>query len=257
MNNLTTTRVCILLGLSLALFASCVSRKEFVYFNQGQVNTLQPYQLFIKTDDILSVIVSSSEPELAVPFNPYLNLTSSQPPGYNNGFPSPPGYLVNSAGEISFPLIGQVKVAGLTREEAAVQLRDKLKAFLKDPVVSIRLMNFRISVMGDVKSPGSFNIPNEKITLPEALSIAGDLNLSAQRKNILIIRSEEGKKTEYRVDLTTQEVFSSPAYYLRQGDIVYVETNRAQRNASGINNRLSVVISFASLIVTTSVLLFR
>jgi polysaccharide biosynthesis/export protein len=141
---------------------------------------------------------------------------------------SAPGYLVDASGTIEFPLLGTVKIAGLTTSQARDTLINKLKFYLKEPTVNVRFLNYRISVMGEVLHPGVYVIPNETITLPEALSLAGDLTIFGKRENVLVIRDENGKKVFGRIDLNSREVFSSPYYYLHVSDLVYVEPNKGR-----------------------------
>ena len=236
--------------------SSCRSRKNFAYF-QGDAQTIdiKPHQALIMSSDLLSIQVSSSNPELAIPFNPYSTLSASQPSGYINGIASASGYLVDENGDIIFPYIGKIHVAGKSREELTKYLQDELAKYLSEPLVYIRILNFKVTVLGDVKNPGTFNIPNEKINMIEALGLAGDLNNSALRKNVILIRTGENKTKQYTIDLTTQDIFKSEAFYLQQGDIIYVEANKAQRNAAAINNRIGIVISVATLLLTTLTLL--
>jgi polysaccharide export outer membrane protein len=242
----------------LMLQTSCRSRKDFAYFQGEAKNERVPeYKQFIWQDDLLAIQVTSTEPELSGPFNPYTGLSGTQPAGYVNGIASPFGYLVDASGDISFPYLGQVKAAGKTREELSLLIQEKLSVYLKNPLVYIRILNFKVTVLGDVGNPGTFNIPNEKITLPEALGLAGDLNVTGLRKNVLLIRSAGGKSIQYNIDLTSKDLFSSPVYYLQQGDVIYVEANHAQRNSSAINNRIGIVISVATLFITTLTLVFK
>jgi polysaccharide export outer membrane protein len=211
----------------------------------------------IRTDDLLAIHVTAQDPESALPFNPYAQNGTTQPTGYTNGIASQQGYLVDANGNIDFPVLGKVHLAGLTRIAATDLLKQQLESFLKAPLVNIRILNFKITVLGDVKNPGTFTIPNERITLPEALGLAGDLNITAVRSGIIVIRDVEGVKTTTRIDLTNTGVFTSPVYYLQQNDLVYVEPNRAQLNSSAINNRAGILISLASLVITTIVLIFK
>jgi len=153
------------------------------------------------------------------------------------------------------PIVGEVDLKGKPLDSVNTIIENKLIPFLKVPVVQVRILNFRVTVLGDVRSPGTFNIPNEKLSLPEALGIAGDMNISGVRKNVLIIREEEGERKAYRVDLTSKQAFQSPAFYLKQNDIVYVEPNRAQRNSASINSRAGIVISAISLIFSFFILI--
>jgi polysaccharide export outer membrane protein len=239
-------------------FQACVSRKSSAYFQVDGDANLPKHTLVFKPDDILSIHVSSKDPELAAPFNPYLNLVSPQAVNYANGVASVGGYLVDASGNINFPEIGSVHIGGMSRENVTKMLQDSLKRYLQEPTVNIRIQNFRITVLGDVRSPGSFIIPNEKLTFTEALGLAGDLNITAKRDNILLVRAENGKKKTYRINLTNDEVFkSADCYFLQQNDIIYVEPNRAQRNASAINSRLGVVVSILTLLITTLTLITK
>ncbi len=177
--------------------------------------------------------------------------------GYIQGAPSPPGYLIDSDGNIDFPVVGKIKLGGLTRQTAIDYLKEQLKPYLSNPTIIIRILNYKVTVLGEVRNPGTITIPNERITLLEAIGIAGDLNITGLRKNVLVIRETDGKRTETLVDLTSKELFSSPVFYLQQNDVVYVEPNRAKRNSSAVNTaNVSLAISVISLFVTM-VILFR
>lgn len=239
--------------------ASCVSRKDIAYFNDlgssSQIGKSEAPELILRSGDLLSIQIFSSDVESAVPFNLHQLSSGGQLPSYTNGVGSQQGYLIDKEGNIEVPVVGTIKLGGLSRSEALSKIKSSLSPYLKEPVVHFRVLNFKVTVLGDVRAPGTFNIPNEQITLPEALGIAGDLNLTAQRKNILIIREIEGVKNAIRVDLTNSNVFNSPAFNLMQNDVVYVEPNRAQRNSASINSRAGIVISAASLILSIAILL--
>lgn len=245
--------------LLLLLTSSCVSRKDIAYFNDlnssTQIGKITPPEIRLKPGDLLSIQIFSSDVESAVPFNLHQLSTGGQLPSYTNGVGSQQGYLIDKDGHIELPIIGQLDVGNKTRSEALNIIKLSLKPYLNNPVVHFRILNFKVTVLGDVRAPGTFNIPNEQISLPEALGIAGDLNLTAQRKNILVIREIDGVKNSYRVDLTSSEMFKSPVFYLIQNDIVYVEPNRAQRNSASINSRAGIIISAASLILSIAILL--
>jgi len=246
--------------ISILLLSSCASRKKMAYF-QGELENVEAknYTPTLVKDDLLAITVMGLDPEAVKPFNmPVTDVSSRAMGGYTQGTPTPPGYLIDADGNIDFPVIGQIKLAGLTRSEAKNLLQEKLAAYVNNPIVNIRILNFKVTVLGDVKSPGTFTIPNERISLPEALGIAGDLNITGERQNIIVIRDVDGKKTQYEVDLTSKELFSSPVYYLNQNDVVYVEPNRAKRNSSAINpGNASVMVSAISLVVSVLILLTR
>jgi len=231
-----------------------------VYF-QGQPTEYagnSTYNPTIKPDDLLSILVMANDEKSALLFNLPQAIGNNLYGGYAQGAPTPPGYLVNSDGSIQFPVIGNIQLAGLTRSEAVDILKEKLSSYIVNPTISIRILNFRVTVLGEVRNPGTFTVPNERVTVLEALGIAGDLLITGERENVLIIRDEDGKKREYRIDLTNENLFSSPVYYLRQNDVVYVEPNRAKRNSSIINaSNTGIVISSLSLILTSLILIFK
>jgi polysaccharide export outer membrane protein len=240
---------------------SCSTHEKIVYFQQGAADstaTQSNYTPIFNTDDFLSVVVTSDDPEAAIPFNFPAGTQQNFNNGYTIGNPAPIGYLIDASGEIKLPIIGSLKVAGLNRMEATSLIEGKLQEYIKNPVVNIQIQNYKVTVLGDVRNPGTFKIPNERITVLEALGLAGDLKMTGGRKNVLVIRDENGKKTEYRLDLTSKALFSSPAYYLTQNDVVYVEPNTTARSESTLWRTTGpIFISLTSLVVTTVTLLFR
>ena len=247
------------LGFFILLF-SCKSREKLVYFqNHKEVeNETSGYTPVLEVDDFLSVVVTSIDPETVQIFNATSGNTQMGQTGYTQGASAPIGYLVDSDGNINLPVIGLFHIAGLNRKEAIIQLQDTLRIYAKDPIVQIQILNYKITVIGDVARPGTYKIPNERITILEAIGLAGDLKMTGKRQNVLVIREENGKKQEYRVDLTNGTVFSSPVYYLKQNDLVYVEPNfTALSQASFIRSASGVFISTTSLIITIITLLTR
>jgi len=167
------------------------------------------------------------------------------------------GYFIDEIGNVSLPIIGNVKIAGLTRDAATLLIQDKLAPYIKDPIVSIRILNFKVTVLGEVKSPGQIQAVNERLSLLEAIGAAGDLLITGERKNVLVIRENNGLKKEYRLDLTSTELLSHPACYLEQNDVVYIEPNSTKRKASVIGPGTSIAIAFSSLVITTISILTR
>jgi polysaccharide export outer membrane protein len=243
----------------LTLFG-CNTKKELVYF-QGKPTEFASTSSFnptIKVDDLLSILIMANDEKSVALFNMPLAIGNNLYGSYTMGAPTPPGYLVGSDGIIEFPVIGSVKLAGLTRSQAIELLKEKLSMYVVNPTISMRILNFRVTVLGEVKNPGTFTIPNERISILEALGIAGDLLITGERQNILVIRDEDGKRKEYRVDLTQESLFVSPVFYLQQNDVIYVEPNRAKRSASLINaSNTGIVLSSISLILTTLILIFK
>lgn len=219
----------------------------------------QKYEVYIHNDDLLAIMVNSKNPELALPFNmPMIS--------YQIGSQSSPqqrvlGYLVDTNGEIDFPILGKMHVAGLTRLQLTELIKQRLteEDLIKDPVVTVQFLNYKVSVMGEVNRPGSFNISGDRITLLEALSMAGDLTIYGRRDRVAVIRENDGQRTILYHDLRSSDVFNSPCYYLQQNDIVYVEPNNSKAGQSEINQNKSVgvwlsagsiLVSIVSLIVT-------
>jgi polysaccharide export outer membrane protein len=239
---------------------SCTHKKNMIYFQGkfGNTEMNKSTNPLLKSDDLLSITVLGIDEQAIKPFNLPLANNNQNNGGYAQGAPSPTGYLIDSEGNIDFPVIGKIKLSGLTRSAAIDILKEQLKPYLNNPTILIRILNYKITVLGEVRNPGTFTIPNERITLLEAIGIAGDLQITGVRKNVLVIRDSDGKKTETRVDLTTNELFSSPVYYLQQNDVVYVEPNRAKVNSSVVNTaNVSLVISVISLFITMAVLIKR
>lgn len=250
------------LGLCVAvlmLLGSCGSRKSMVYLQPDsvQINTLYGQHVpTIQVNDILTILVTAADPKVTAPFNPVSsmatsNLTQSAEMALR------PTYTVDGQGFITLPMLGKVYVLGLTRLQAIEKIRTELGQYIKDPGVNMNFNNFRISVLGEVAHPGSFVIPTERVTILEALGMAGDLTIRGKRENIMIIREIDGKKDIYRLDLTKQNTLNSPYYYLAQNDVVYVEPNKSQINNSKLGANSNIIISIASLLITVISVLTR
>lgn len=243
----------------LIILSSCGSRRNMVYLqpDSTQINTL--YEQFIPTiqpNDILTIAVTAADPKVTAPFNQVSsmatgNMTQSVDMALR------PTYTVDNEGYIVLPMLGKVKVAGMTRVEAIEKLRVELSQYIKDPGVNMNFNNFRISVLGEVTRPGSFIMPTERVTVLEALGMAGDLTIRGIRSNVKIIREVNGKKTINHLDLTQQDILNSPYYYLAQNDVIYVEPNKAQINNSKLGANTNIIISVASLLITVISILTR
>ncbi|GAA4457271.1 polysaccharide biosynthesis/export family protein [Nibrella saemangeumensis] len=232
MRNLTW----LVLSLLCLNLVSCISQKEIAYFqdespeSQEQVLTItNRYVPTIQPSDILSIYVSSLNPEATNFFNPYAPAERvASAPTQPGQISTSVGYLVDNEGMVELPLLGKIKLAGMTTVEAREVVREKLKVYLKEPTVNIRFLNYKVSVLGEVARPSLFNVPNEKITLPEALSLAGDITIYGRRDNVLIIRETNGKREFARVNMNRRDLFQSPYYYLHPNDVVYVEPGRGR-----------------------------
>lgn len=240
---------------------ACTSKKKVIYFQADAElpTTSNFYSPVFKKGDLLSIMVMGMNAEAVVPFNlPNNTYVTGNMGGYYQGAPTPPGYSIDIEGNIDFPVIGKLHIEGLSRLQTIDLLKQKLSEYISKPSVNIRILNYKVTVLGEVKNPGTFTIPNERITLPEALGIAGDLLITGKRKDVLVIRETDGKKSEFRVDLTSKELFASPVYYLQQNDIVYVTPNRSRINSSVVNaTNVSIGISVLSLLITLSTVLTR
>lgn len=238
--------------------SSCGSRKDIVYLqdveNDATINQALSYEPVIKCDDMLSVIVAADQPDLTIPFNLPQIQGNYQVNDNQEGIKT---YLVDAAGYIDFPVIGKVKLAGLTRTQAKNELEVKIKEYIKEPSVNLRILNYKISVLGEVNKPNTYKIASERVTLLEAISLAGDMTIYGKRNNVLVIREVDGKKTFNRVDLTNKDFISSPFYYLNQNDVVMVEPNKTKINSSVIGPNVTVTISAISLLTTIAIILFR
>lgn len=213
--------------------ASCNTTKKSVYFRKMEntvIKTTIDYEApIIQKNDLLSIMVSSLNPEASEVFNStYIPVshTSDISGTITQSF----GYLVDRDGNIQFPILGTIKAEGLTQKALKDTIYNKIitKKLLIDPIINVRFLNFKISVMGEVEHPAVFNVPDEKITLLEALTLAGDMTIYARRDNVLLIREENGEKKIVRIDLSTAEIFQSPYYYLKTNDIIYVEPKKSK-----------------------------
>jgi len=235
------------------IISSCASKKDIVYFqNAGDYETIvsdNSHTNKFKIDDVLSINVSTLDPAASMPFNVFTGNTEG---GLQ---PEQLDYIIDKNGEIDFPVLGAVKLVGLSPEEAKATLQDKLSAYLKDPIINIRLKNFSITVLGEVNRPGTYPVNGEQITVLEALGLANDLTIKGLRKNVMVIRDFNGTKVYTRIDLTKKESLNSPVYYLTQNDVVYVEPNESAVNSSAFDSRVSIWVSIASVLITSTVLL--
>lgn len=246
--------------ISLVLIAaSCASPEKVLYlqdvaqYKQQEIDEV--YEVRIHKDDLLSIMVNSRNPELALPFN--MPMVTYQL-GTNQGAAGQQrvlGYLVDSEGNIDFPILGKIKVDGLSRLQLTELIKNKLidEDLIKDPIVTVQMLNFKISIMGEVARPGSFTITSDRVTLLEALSMAGDLTIYGKRDRVAVIREVDGKRTILYHDLRSADLFRSPCYYLQQNDIVYVEPNKAKIGQSEINQNNSVGVWLSALSVLTSI----
>ena len=255
--------------LSVMIAVSSCTAPKLGYFQDvqsGQVQQLQPPKLVtVEPGDKLSILVGSKDPGLAYLFN--LQIVGRYKTSQSDASLSTTqvaSYTVDEDGYIDFPVLGKLNIKGKTRSEVAGYIKKELidRQMLKDPVVTVDFLDLYFSVMGEVNAPGRFLMDHDKTTLIDALSRAGDLTINGRRDNVLVMREEGDKQLSYRIDLTNlQSLYNSPVYYLKQGDMVYVEPNEKKaRESTGTGNAFmqpTLWISLASLVTTISVLIFK
>lgn len=246
------------------LFSACGSSEKVAYIqNANQVNIESNKVLFdarIMPKDVLTVTVTTIDPEAAVPFNLSVPTTVSQVGGKTlTSQPVLQDYLVANDGTIDFPIIGEIKVAGLTKTECEAMILEKIRPYLAEtekPIVTVRMSSYSISVLGEVKNPGSFPVSREKINVFEALALAGDMTIYGVRDRVRLIREDAtGKKEIHVLDLTDANVISSPYYYLQQNDIIYVEPSKVKKQDARVGSMTNLWFSATSIIVSVASLL--
>ena len=252
---------CVLAAL---MFTGCQSYKKVPYLQGSEyldmANVKTPlYDAHIMPKDLLTITVNTSDPDAAIPFN----LTVATPITANSknltSQPSLQQYLVDNNGNIDFPVLGTLHIGGLTKSQAENMIKEKLKTYIKeDPIVNVRMANYKISVMGEVASPGTFTITNEKVNIMEALAMAGDMTVYGQRDKVKLIREDaQGNRQVIPLNLNDADIIVSPYYYLQQNDVVYVTPNKTKAKNAGISNSTTIwfsvvgtLVSLVSLIVT-------
>lgn len=249
----------------IVILGSCGSSKEVAYFqNSDSVDLTKSkflYDARIMPKDILTITVSTTDDEAALPFNltvptPY---TANQRSTYSQAMLQ--SYLVDNEGNIDFPKIGTVKLGGLTKSEAEKLIQEKIKPYMSEyenPIVTVRMSNYKISVLGEVQKPGMYNVSNEKITILEALAQAGDLTIYGVRNNVKLIREDAtGEKTIHVLNLNDANIINSPYYYLQQNDIVYVEPNKVKAQNSSVGSMTTLWFSATSILISLTSLLYN
>ncbi len=251
----------ILLLLLIISLGSCATKEEVVYFQDSNslplINIDSIYHHpKIQVNDILKIDLTALEPETLMPFMFEKTLTSQ---GGNRQMDllKLEGYLVNKDGNVNYPGLGKVYVEGKSTQEVQKLLSDRLSQFVKDVNVKVRLVNFKFTIMGEVKAPGTYTIAEETVTLPQALGMAGDLTIQGERKNVTIFRSEDGILTTKSIDLTKTDWMNTPYYFLKQNDMVYVEPNNPKIKSAGFIGNVGNIISVMSILMSAAVLIFR
>ncbi|MCL1932920.1 MAG: polysaccharide biosynthesis/export family protein [Candidatus Azobacteroides sp.] len=247
--------------LLILLFSSCGSRRDVVYFQNSDkipegisAQDNSEFNAVIMPNDNLFITVSAVNPDAVEVFNTALLNKGGT---LSTTTLDVMGYLVDPKGNINFPVVGEVHVAGLTKTEAIQELQKAVSKFVADPVINIRFLNYKISVLGEVNRPGVYTVTDEKISIPQAIALAGDLTIYGERHNVQLIRMEKGEKKFYSIDLTSPDLFFSPDYYLHQNDILYVTPNGTKAGSSTYNQNLPLVVSLISVVITAIALFVR
>lgn len=242
----------LLLGLIILLsfLGSCASRNDIVYFQQDSIALNTAFEMQapkMQPGDILTISITADDIRATEPFN---QVNVYQAGTMQNNHPFIPTYSIEKDGTIEFPQLGKIVLAGKTRVEAINYLKKEVGKFINNPGVNLNIRNFRVTVLGEVAKPGNYLIENDRISILEALSLAGDLTINGVRKNVLVVREENNNKTEYRIDLTNRNSLNSPVYFLKQNDVVYIEPNGAKIQSSKYTQNTSIFVSIAGLIIT-------
>lgn len=237
LNNVKLTLFAAAIGAMLAV--SCGTSEELAYVHDANRNEETPitgrFTKGIQANDLLSIYVESETPAATIPFNQETNkIAMTDGVVMNPGSSAVNGYLVNNEGDIIFPVLGRVHVLGMTHDQLATELQHRLvsEGHILDAQVTVKLMNFKVCVLGDVAHPGMIVANGERLTIFEALSMVGDLTIYGQRHNVTVIREEDGMRTVGELDLSSKDVFESPYYYLHQNDVVYVEPNMKKKKSA-------------------------
>ncbi len=250
--------------LVVVLSASCASQKRVWYLQDANPFTpeqiIQNGQIRIKPLDRITVVVSSRNPELAVPFNSwstYNSLTGNSQYSGNATGGSVQVRTVDSNGDLEMPLIGKIKATGKTREELGEEIARQIKdaGYINDPSVNIQFADMKIAVIGEVARPGYYELTRDKVTIFDALAMAGDLTVWGMRNDVAVTREINGVRTIEYIDLTSKDLFNSPAFYLQQNDVVYVKPNKYKTQSAEISQNRSFYISLVSIAVSVATLI--
>ena len=252
-----------IITLMILMLGSCASSKKVAYFQNAVDGVVAQseglYDAKIMPKDILTITVSTTNPEAATPFNLTVSNTLNATGQMYSGSGVLQTYLVDNDGEIDYPVIGTIKVAGLTKNECQELVKSKIKTFLaeeENPIVTVRMSSYRVTIIGEVHRPGVIPVGTEKMSILEALASAGDLTIYGKRDNVMLIREEaNGQKTIHRLNLNDADIISSPYYYLQQNDIVYVEPNSVQAKNSAIGSSTTIWFSLVSIMTSVASLL--
>lgn len=268
--NLFKSTFTVMAALAAIILASCSTPKNIAYLQDTTVGVTQTAtqqsNIVARPGDRLMIMVNCSDPKTAAMFSllvPQRSVNNLGEGGLENNNVRTSDYEIDSNGNIDFPVLGTIHIAGLTSQQIAEKIRKEIvsRQLAKDPVVVVDFTNIHYSVLGEVNNPGRYVIDNNRVTLLEALATAGDMTIFGRRENVKVIREQDGQRMTYSVDLRSSNLYDSPAYYLQQNDVVYVEPNQARAGQSSVNENQwkqpGLWISIASFLTTIGVLIFK
>lgn len=256
---------CLLMAMAVVMLAGCASHKNVAYFqNSEEIDLAKSQYLYdarIMPKDQLTITVSTTNDEAAIPFN----LTVPTPYSVNSRNTTSQAmlqtYLVDNNGNINYPILGQIHVGGLTKSECEQMIQEQVRPYMADaenPIVTVRMTGYQISVIGEVARPGTFTVSREKISILEALAQAGDLTIYGQRKNVQLIREDaSGQKSIHTFDLTDADIINSPYFYLQQNDVIYVTPNKVKAQNSSVGSMTTLWFSATSILISLTSLLYN
>ena len=252
-----------ILGVTVLLMSSCVSMKKIAYLQNSDNITSEDsdslYDAHIMPKDALTITVSTTDPEAAAPFNMAVPTTINMSNRSSTAQPVLQAYLVDNNGCIEFPVVGTLQVGGLTKSACEQLIQGKIKPYLNEnesPIVTVRMSSYSVSVLGEVARPGSFQVSREKITIFEALALAGDLTIYGVRDRVKLVREDaKGRKKIHTLDLTDANIVNSPYYYLQQNDVVYVEPNKVKSQNANVGQITSLALSATGIVISLATLI--
>ena len=245
------------------MMGSCGSSKQIAYFQNADSITYESskglFDAKIMPKDLLTITVSTTDPKAAMPFNLSVSNTLNSTGTLSTSAGSLQTYLVDNNGYINYPVVGELKVGGMTKRECEMYIRDQIKPYMSEterPIVTVKMASFKVTIAGEVKSPGVYNVDQEKISVIEALARAGDLTIYGKRNNVLLIREDAtGEKSVHRINLNDANLINSPYYYLQQNDSLYVEPNSVQAKNSSIGQSITIWFSVVSVLTSIASLM--
>ena len=245
------------------MMGSCGSSKQIAYFQNADSITYESskglFDAKIMPKDLLTITVSTTDPKAAMPFNLSVSNTLNSTGTLSTSAGSLQTYLVDNNGYINYPVVGELKVGGMTKRECEMYIRDQIKPYMSEterPIVTVKMASFKVTIAGEVKSPGVYNVDQEKISVIEALARAGDLTIYGKRNNVLLIREDAtGEKSVHRINLNDANLINSPYYYLQQNDYLYVEPNSVQTKNSSIGQSITIWFSVVSVLTSIASLM--